>query len=66
MQLVINAYKQYVVVVESFVVVVVSAHYISRGGFAVTALERPSMYYDYGGFPQEAYELQYPAPVNIF
>jgi 4,5-DOPA dioxygenase extradiol len=43
-------------------IVIVSAHYISSGGFTVTALGKPPMYYDYGGFPPEAYELQYNAP----
>jgi 4,5-DOPA dioxygenase extradiol len=43
-------------------IVVISAHYMSRTGFSVTAARRPPMYYDYGGFPPETYEYQYNAP----
>jgi 4,5-DOPA dioxygenase extradiol len=42
-------------------IVILSAHWESDP-IKITSAERPSMYYDYGGFPPETYEYQYPAP----
>lgn len=42
-------------------VVVVSAHWEEPLPTIIGA-EAPSLFYDYYGFPKEAYELQYPAP----
>lgn len=42
-------------------VLVVSAHWESPV-FSVQGQARPQMYYDYGGFPEFTYHLQYPAP----
>ncbi|HEX9251191.1 MAG TPA: 4,5-DOPA dioxygenase extradiol, partial [Ignavibacteriaceae bacterium] len=44
-------------------VLVVSAHWETRGTF-VTAMEKPKTIHDFGGFPKELYEVQYPAPGN--
>lgn len=41
--------------------VVISAHWIERE-FTVYTHEKPGMYYDYGGFPEHTYKLQFPAP----
>jgi len=41
----------------------ISAHwYIART--AVTAMQSPKTIHDFGGFPQELYEVEYPAPGN--
>ena len=42
-------------------IVVISAHWESDP-IKITSAPNPKMYYDYGGFPREAYEFQYPAP----
>lgn len=39
----------------------VSAHWETRGTF-VTAVPKPQTIHDFGGFPKELYEVQYPAP----
>jgi 4,5-DOPA dioxygenase extradiol len=43
-------------------VVIVSAHWQSRGPVRVTAWEHAPLVYDFGGFPDELYRIQYPAP----
>lgn len=44
-------------------VLVVSAHWLSRGT-RITAMDFPETIHDFGGFPQELFEVQYPAPGN--
>lgn len=41
----------------------VSAHWETRGTF-VTAMQNPPTIHDFGGFPKELFEVQYPAPGN--
>ncbi|MCM2257885.1 MAG: dioxygenase [Vicinamibacteria bacterium] len=40
---------------------VVSAHWEAPGAFRVTAADRPPVYHDFWGFPEELYRLDYPA-----
>ena len=42
-------------------VLCVSAHWLTRGSF-ITAMNKPKTIHDFGGFPKELYEVQYPAP----
>jgi 4,5-DOPA dioxygenase extradiol len=39
----------------------ISAHWETRGTF-VTAMQYPQTIHDFGGFPKELYDVQYPAP----
>ena len=44
-------------------VICISAHWLTRGTF-VTAMDFPKTIHDFGGFPQELFDLTYPAPGN--
>jgi len=44
-------------------VLVVSAHWFTKGT-KITAMDFPKTIHDFGGFPQELFNVQYPAPGN--
>jgi 4,5-DOPA dioxygenase extradiol len=44
-------------------IIAISAHWETRGTH-VTAMKHPDTIHDFGGFPQELYNIQYPAPGN--
>jgi 4,5-DOPA dioxygenase extradiol len=43
-------------------IVIVSAHWQTRGEVRATSWDHAPLLYDFGGFPKELYEITYPAP----
>lgn len=43
-------------------ILMISAHWITKGQLAIMSSPQPSMLYDYYGFPEHTYHIQYPAP----
>ena len=62
-----NAYTQSLaeigksIVQKPAAIMVVSAHWLTRGTY-VSVTPKPETIYDFGGFPDELYQLKYPAP----
>ncbi len=50
--------------IQPTAILCISAHWLTQGKTAVTAMQMPKTIHDFGGFPQALFDMQYPASGN--